>query len=1061
MPTLHDSRNINFDNAWLAATLRGMGEAVIISDGSSVPKITFLNKAAEEMTGWKNEDAIGKPLEHVFPTINEETRLALINPVTQVIATGRVQGLTNHTALISRNGGEFIIEESASPIFDSNGLITAVVLIFRDVTSRHRLEREKDLANHKVVRAREELQDFFMQSPLPMVIMEGPEFIFTLVNPPYIKFVGRNPLGMSVLEAFARDEVDLFLPMLHEVYYAGVSKVGKEMPFNFKDSEGNTEYHWLNIGYHPFRSYDGQIKGLFAIIEDVTEQVEARRKIEESAAELRHAKELFELCLSSASMGTWNFDFRTDEGFLSDPAMRILNVKESVFKASRSHLKMVHPLDRRRFLEFWQLATQGKSSDDFLFRISDMHGKSRWLRTKGMHLRDSDCNVLSMSGVISDFTERKKIEDQLRDEKDKLDIVFEQTPAALALWRGPNFLVEKVNSNFQDIFQSRQIVNRPFFEATDEFEDQIFPKLFRQVYETGEPFTGHEQLAVIRSASGETTAERYFDFTYIRLDDTDGRGHRIYNHSLDVTERVMARRSLEESEQKLTLALETGRIGFFDWDLSCDRISYSELMRSNWIIASDAAQSLEDHLLHYHEEDRASFRSDIETSLREKKPLHSQYRVVRSDGSMIWVETRGKPIISQTGKISRFFGTAIDITEAREAAEELKRAKEMAEFANETKTQFLANMSHEIRTPLSAIIGFADLLRGKDINFEDRSHYLETISRNGRALTRIIDDILDIAKVESGKLEIETIEFSFLKLVEEVFNLFMERAKSKGIYLRLDMAKNVPLRILSDPTRLRQILINIIGNAIKFTHEGGVTLHVSNKHAPDRFFHFVICVEDSGVGISEDHRKNLFQAFVQADNTTTRKYGGTGLGLVLSQRLARALGGDIEIAPNNEREGCRFIINFQAKAPKHRRRIQRFKYSKRKLAALESDLPLKNIHVLVAEDSFDNQFIIREILLSKGASVHTVNNGLEALRSALITPCDIVLMDIQMPEMDGYEATRSLRAAGFKKPVIALTAHAMAEDRARTRAAGCNGHLTKPIDSNALVHMLENFLPHH
>lgn len=1057
----NESGDARIDNAWLATTLRGIGEAVIISDGAVIPKVTFLNKTAEDLTGWKNDEAFGKPLAQIFHIINEATRLAAINPVAQVIATGRVQGLANHTALISRNGTEYIIEDSASPIFDIDGMIQGVVLIFRDVTSRHRLEREKEIANRRVERAREELHDFFMQSPLPMVIMEGPDFIFTLVNPPYEQFVGRDPMGKTVLDAFSMEEVGLFLPMLHEVYYKGVSKVGKEMPFNMEGSDGSVEHRWLNIGYHPFRNYEGQIKGIFAIIQDVSEQVEARRQIENYAEELRHSKELFELCLSSASMGTWNYDFMKLAGFLSDPAMHILHLKDSKFTASRHDLRTIHPLDRRRFLEFWIRATRGEVDKEFEFRVTTVDDEPRWLRVQGMLVRDPDQRILSMSGVISDFTERKESEDELLYEKNKLATIFEKAPAALAVWRGTEFVVEKANANFQNIFRSRELIGKPFFETASELKSQAFEDILRHVYESGEAFSGYEFPALIRSESSNSEVEKFYDFTYIRLDDSDGQGYRIYDHAIDVTDRVMARRGLEESEQKLTLALETGRIGFFDWDISLDRIHYSELMRENWGISSDTALSVQEHLDLCHPEDRTDLKRAIDDSLSQKKPLHVQHRIARADGSIIWVETRGKPIINKQGQASRFFGTAIDITETREVAEELRKAKEMAEFASETKTQFLANMSHEIRTPLSAIIGFADLLQEKDLNFEDSRQYLETISRNGRALTRIIDDILDIAKVESGKLEIETIEFSFLELVEEVFNLFRERAKSKGIFLRLEMAKNVPLQILSDPTRLRQIFINIVGNAIKFTHEGGVTLRVENKPSSDRLFHFHVSVEDSGVGITEEHRKHLFQAFVQADNTTTRKYGGTGLGLVLSQRLARALGGDIEFAPHNGIRGCTFHITFEAKAPKGRRRLQRIKYSKKQLASIASELPLKNIHILVAEDSPDNQFIIREILLSKGASVQTVSNGLEAFREALKTPCDIVLMDIQMPEMDGYEATRCLREAGFKKPVIALTAHAMAEDRARTRAAGCNGHLTKPIDSKALVHTLEKFLPHH
>lgn len=405
-------------------------------------------------------------------------------------------------------------------------------------------------------------------------------------------------------------------------------------------------------------------------------------------------------------------------------------------------------------------------------------------------------------------------------------------------------------------------------------------------------------------------------------------------------------------------------------------------------------------------------------------------------------------ILDGEGRPYGVYCNALNVTAQVKARLELEEAKLAAERANQTKTFFLANMSHEIRTPLGAIIGFTDLLKDRNLSTAEREQFLETISRNGKGLTRIIDDILDLAKVESGKIELEAIEFSFIDLLDEALDLFRERTKSKGLYLRLYMDESVPNRISSDPTRLRQIFINIIGNAVKFTERGGITIRVRAVADIDQKLTFTVVVQDTGIGILEEQRDRLFQPFSQADNSTTRKYGGTGLGLVLSGRLAKALGGTITVATPDDSTGSAFHIQFVAMAANPGSPAVA-----PSVASLSKDAgrALENVHILVAEDSPDNQFLIRHILTGLGARVETVSNGRDAYNSALANDFDLILMDIQMPIMDGNQATQALRGVGYKRPIIALTAHAMAEERTRSHEAGSDGHVTKPINQGELV----------
>lgn len=473
--------------------------------------------------------------------------------------------------------------------------------------------------------------------------------------------------------------------------------------------------------------------------------------------------------------------------------------------------------------------------------------------------------------------------------------------------------------------------------------------------------------------------------------------------------------------------------------------------------------------------DRSAFRHEQELSihpidleptrkiwkaaLEAGESFEMQFRCRRKkDGQYRWHLGRGVPLREKTGKSLLWIGTNTDIHNLKILMEELQHAKEEAERSNVAKGSFLANMSHEIRTPLGAIIGFVDLLKGESLSHQERGQILDIMSRNGQSLTRIINDILDLAKVESGKMDIEKRDFSFPELLEEVVDLFSDQTQSKGIYLRLNIQSGVPGSIFSDQTRLRQILINIVGNAIKFTHEGGVTIDVHAAPEKKDRLCFTVKIRDTGIGISPKQKARLFQPFMQADSSTTRNFGGTGLGLALSKRLANALDGDIRLDAAEDVGGATFVITFLASiAPDFNGKLSG--QLKTITPSIWGELPLHGLKILLADDAIDNQYLTQKLLSSKGAVVDLASNGIEALRMGLKNDYDLVLMDVQMPDMDGYEATRLLRKAGFDRPIIALTAHAMAEERTKSRNMGCDGHLTKPLNQANLVETIRQHVP--
>ena len=395
---------------------------------------------------------------------------------------------------------------------------------------------------------------------------------------------------------------------------------------------------------------------------------------------------------------------------------------------------------------------------------------------------------------------------------------------------------------------------------------------------------------------------------------------------------------------------------------------------------------------------------------------------------------------------------------------QLEAAREAAWAANQSKSEFLANMSHEIRTPMTAILGFTDLLREECRDSPSAVQGIDTIQRNGNHLLEIINDILDLSKIESGKLEVERISCSPVQLVCEATSLMQIRADGKGISLKTEFKGPIPQRIQTDPTRLRQILLNLLGNAIKFTEVGSVRLVTELEQVADEEPRLRFSVYDSGIGMTPEQLQKLFQPFTQADTSTTRKFGGTGLGLTISRRLAALLDGDISVTSTPGAGSC-FSVTVGTGSLAGVSLLEVGESSATTTATVAAVSPgaaasvKLDCRVLLAEDGPDNQRLISFVLRKAGAIVTVADNGLEAKTQALEAsePFDVILMDMQMPIMDGYEATRQLRAAGYTRPIIALTAHAMEGDRAKCLAAGCTDYTTKPIERQGLLELVARY----
>lgn len=539
---------------------------------------------------------------------------------------------------------------------------------------------------------------------------------------------------------------------------------------------------------------------------------------------------------------------------------------------------------------------------------------------------------------------------------------------------------------------------------------------------------------------------------------------------------------LTKSEQLLREAQAVGGIGSWEWDVAQDRVVWSDELFKIFEVSKDTFDSsYSGYLKRLNPQLKEKIQGIIETSAKTGEDFVFENKVHTSQGERV-ILSRGRVVQSTEGQTLKMLGTCQDITDRKQIESDLvnarneleervkertqqlaqslereKEAKVLAENASMAKMQFLANMSHEIRTPMNSILGFADLLYSEEYSPEERREYLSRIRANGTRLLHLIDDILDLSKFEAGQIPIQKASFSLKALVDDIVSSFSPTIKSKGLKLIVSFPEVLPDSIYSDSHRLSQIFNNLIGNAVKFTAKGEVQIliQVSEGEGESAKKSLIVDFKDSGIGIPLKNQSQLFKPFSQGDNSISRKFGGTGLGLVLSRRIAESLGGSLELKDSRESYGSHFQLILPLEVSVEKPALQCDSLKEAQQNSLNNFSDKK---ILLAEDSQDNAVLVIHYLKSLGVQLDQAENGLQAVQMALKQSYDCILMDIQMPGMDGLEATRRIRAHGYKKPIIALTAHALPSEIERSILAGCDLHLTKPIRKPELIEALNRYL---
>jgi len=626
-----------------------------------------------------------------------------------------------------------------------------------------------------------------------------------------------------------------------------------------------------------------------------------------------------------------------------------------------------------------------------------------------------------------------------------------------------------VSPNWKDAFgyELAETVGKPFVSFVHPDDVDMFYSFLQLVLTTGEKRRDIEYRVLRKNGTWV-----WYAANGSCLHDPKSNDVSFLGVGRDISKQKNAEESLRYSETLLKESQRVAHVGHYEFDITTGRWTSSDELDAIFGIDDDYPRDIQGWLQLVCPDHREELSTYLKVNiLQEHGDFNKEYRIERfCDRSVRWVHGLGRLEFSANGILMKMFGIIQDITERKQVEEDLNSAKAAAEAASFAKSRFLANMSHEIRTPMNSVLGLTELLLGTELTDEQRK-YAELVELSGRNMVQLLSDILDLSKIETQKIELESRDFDLLAETTRTINLLSLRAQEKGLELVSQIDPDVPLSLKGDAGRLRQIITNLIGNAIKFTDKGSVTLHVRKdaeveQHATLRFL-----VRDSGIGIAADKVETIFEPFTQADISTTRKFGGTGLGLTISRQLAELMGGSVGVE-SVEGEGSTFwftvVLEKQAgvaTAPRGGLIVYPGDDYTREDKRIAPSKPAGNdIRLLVAEDEPTNQLLFKAILAKFGYQVDVANNGDEALKLLEQNDYAVVLMDCMMPVMNGYEATAVIRDQTSKVknhalPVIALTANAMQEDRDRCLAAGMNDYLSKPLKIAELRALLEKWTP--
>jgi PAS domain S-box-containing protein len=967
------------------------------------------------------------------------------------------------TRLVSTRIGYLVVVDAqgqaAGVIAQSRLMEDVRASIHAEIAARQLVEEQAKTTEQALAESNVVLKTIIDAVPM-RIFWKDRELRYLGCNPPFARDAGKSsPAELLGKDDFAMgwaEEAELYRADDRKVIETGEFRLGYEEPQTTPDGKAI----WLRTSKLPLRRANGEIMGVLGVYEDITKPHEDEAALRRSQAMLRDAQ-------SVAHVGSWSLGIASARLEWSDETYRIFGIETDAPLTLDTFISIIHPEDQDRVMAAWNAAIGG-TPYDIEHRILRA-GETRWVHERARIEFDAAGQPILGIGTVQDITERKVAQLALDEERKVRETIMESIPGVFYAMDASGIFTfwsksfEKVTGRSPEELGRLNVID--LFEEDD--RTHVVERI-RQVFEHGASTVD----AFLVAKDGRRTP---YHFTGRRIE-LHGQpilvGAGIDISTLKQAEEALRllNAELETRVDQKTADLQQMHKRLLDTQFAMDSVGIGitwadfetgQFIYSNKFAAEFLGYSVDEYLqLRVPDIDpsfpRAAFDA-IKARIRQEGRLQFETTQKTRNGLFLPVEMTIYYHAGAAGERPKFISFMSDIAQRKEAEHALLQAKEGADAANQAKSAFLANMSHEIRTPLNAILGLNHLMRDDSLTARQVER-LEKMEIAGRHLLSIINDILDLSKIEAGRLELETDNFHLSAVLDNVASMIRESARGKGLILEID-PDGVPLWLRGDAIRLRQALLNFASNAVKFTEQGTISLRALLLEDDGNRLLCRFEVADSGIGLTPGQLDRLFQNFQQADESTARKYGGTGLGLALTKRLVELMGGKVG-ADSTAGDGSTFWFTVplqRGHGPMPQPAVRN--------AAQSAEARLLSGHrgarILLAEDNPINTEVVLELLHAAGMDVAVAENGCEAVERVRHKRFDLILMDMQMPKMDGTEATRTILTMHEHAaiPIVALTANVFAEDRRACLDAGMVDMLTKPIDPATLYAALLKWLP--
>ena len=996
--------------------------------------VSLANDSIKEMWG-KGKDVEGKSLIEVLPELKNQQFPDLLN---KVYTTGIPYSSYESLVVLQRNGKmeDAYFNFTYQPYREADETISGVVIIATEITPQA-------ILNKKIKASEEKFKLLVLQAPVAICVLRGENYIIEVINKGMYEMCDR-----TLEEALNKPAFDVLPEMLghnikellDNVCKTGERFVAEEMPMNLTRN-GKIENIFVTFVYEPLHEADGSISGVMCLSHEITEQVMARKKVEESDIKFR-------TLIKDAPVATCLF---TGENMIievaNDLMIRYWGKDENVIGQKLSDA--VPELIGQPFLQILiDVYATGK--------IYESKSEPAQLKVNGTlstyyfdythkPIFDAAGKVYGIMNMAVDVTEQVLAVNRIKESEARFRTLADDSPLFIyTIEANAPEPVSYWNHTWLDY------TGQTCEQAMERNWDQtIHPEdlpLILQIYTRFENKQSYfiPAIRVLRYDG----VYRWHSFKSNPRYLGNGNFHGFVGVGFDIHEQKLGEDALKESTQQFTSMADN--IAQLVWMMDAQGWIYWYNQR--WYdYTGTTFKEVEgwgwQKLL------QPEMQAEITKSFNQAIALGTDWEdtfLLRGkDKQYKWFLSRVVPIRDADGKVVQWFGTHTDVTEQKEANKKAQAATLLAEEAMKAKQQFLSNMSHDIRTPMNAIVGFTSVMLKTTLD-DNQKKYINAIQASGDSLIVLINDILDLAKVDAGKMTFQRIPFQLSASIAAMLNLFEVKIKEKNITLIKKYDVAIPQVLLGDPARLHQIIINLIGNSLKFTEKGSITMDVQLLEEDDEKVTIEFAVTDTGIGISESNLIPIFGAFHQATNKTSQLFGGTGLGLSIVKQLVESQGGTLSVE-SKEGKGSTFsfILSFEKTAIESE-------------VEAESVAPplIQNLTVLVVEDVKLNQLLMRIILEDLGIAVDMAENGKIALEMLKINQYDIIFMDLQMPEMNGYEATEYIRnTMNSQVPIIALTADVTTVDVEKCKAIGMDDYISKPIDEKLLYQKIIRYMP--